>query len=282
MRARYPRFHLGPPCYNSAMESGKSKNPPDVGSVWYFWFATDAFHVDKRLRRLNRRLPRDPRCKFCNAPFRGIGGTLERIVFGKRQSALNPRYCNMCDEASRRFPGGAEVSMSMLFADIRGSTALSEKMSPTEFSRLINRFYVLTAELITGEDGLVEKLAGDAVAAFWGAGFAGPDYVRRTVDIARALSRRMELEAIPVGIGVHAGVAYFGTVGTEDGLTEFTAAGDEVNLAARLASQAAAGEIIVSRAALEAAGIDGGKLQWRELELKGISRPVAAAVMGGK
>jgi adenylate cyclase len=262
------------------MQDKPSGNKPiDVGSVWYFWFATDAFHVDKRLRRLNRMLPSDPRCKFCNAPFKGIGGALEKMVFSKRQSALNPRYCNMCDEASRRFPGGAEVAMSMLFADIRGSTALSETMSPTEFSRLINRFYNLATKIIVDEDGLLEKLAGDSVAAFWGAGFAGPDYVARTIEVARQLARVMARESIPVGIGVHAGVAYFGAVGTEEGLTDFAALGDEVNLAARIASQAATGEILISRPALEAAGLGGRELEWHELELKGIGRPVAVAVL---
>ena len=215
----------------------QGKKPIDVGNIWYFWFATDAFHVDKRLRRFNRLLPSDPRCKFCNAPFRGVGGAVERVVFGKRQSDLNPRYCNMCDEASRRFPGGAEVAMSMLFADIRGSTALSETMTPTQFSRLINRFYTIATKIIVDEDGLIEKLAGDSVAAFWGAGFAGPEYVARTVAVARQMARAMASEDIPVGIGVHAGVAYFGAVGAEDGLTDFAALGDEVNLAARIASQ---------------------------------------------
>jgi len=194
---------------------------------------------------------------------------------------LNPRYCNMCDEASRRFPGGAEVEMSILFADIRGSTALSQTMTPIEFSRLINRFYTRATRIINDEDGLLEKLAGDSVAAFWGAGFAGPDYVARTVDVARQMARAMADEGIPVGIGVHAGVAYFGAVGTEDGLTDFAALGDEVNLAARIASQAGTGEILVSRPALAAAGIDGGGLEWRELTLKGIEQPVAAAVLHG-
>lgn len=263
------------------MNENPRKSDIDVGNVWYFWFSTDAFHVDKRLRRLNRMLPADPRCKFCNAPFRGIGGALERVVFGKRQSALNPRYCNMCDEASRRFPGGAEVEMSMLFADIRGSTALSETMSPTAFSRLINRFYTRASRWIAAEDGLVEKLAGDSVAAFWGAGFAGPDYIRRTVEVAQEMAGVMAREGIPVGIGVHAGVAYFGAVGTKDGLTDFAALGDEVNLAARIASQAATGEVLISRRALEAAGLDPGAMEWRELALKGISRPVEAAVMRG-
>ncbi len=255
------------------------KKPVDVGNVWWFWFTTNAFAVDKRLRRIMRVLPHDPRCKFCNTPFQGIGGMIARVLFNKQRSALNPRYCNMCEIASREFPGGAEVPMSMLFIDVRGSTALSERMSPTEFSQLINRFYKETTKIIIDEDGLVEKLAGDSVAAFWGAGFAGTDYVARTVRVAQKLLQVMEQQKIPVGIGVHAGIAYFGAMGTSEGLTEISAIGDEVNLAARLASKAAPGEIILSEQALKAAGIDGTNLEVRSLELKGISEPVAARVM---
>src|SRR5574341_608636 len=229
------------------------KKSVDVGSVWWFWFTTNAFAVDKRLRRIMRILPRDPRCKFCNAPFRGVGAGIVRVLFGKQQSVLNPRFCNLCEIASREFPGGAEVEMSMLFIDIRGSTALSERMSPTEFSQVINRFYAAATKVIIEEDGLVEKLAGDEVAAFWGAGFAGPDYVQRTIKVAQHLSRVMAQHGIPVGVGVHYGIAYFGAMGTADGLTDISAKGDEVNTAARLASKASAGEIIVSEVALQAA-----------------------------
>jgi adenylate cyclase len=86
---------------------------------------------------------------------------------------------------------------------------------------------------------------------------------------------------IPVGIGVHSGVAYFGAVGTPDVLTNMTAIGDEVNLAARLASKAAEGEIIVSEQALKDAGMDGSGLELRSLELKGISEPMSVRVMHG-
>jgi adenylate cyclase len=253
----------------------------DVGKVWWFWFTTSAFAVDKSLRRIFRLLPHDPRCKFCNAPFRGVGGLIVRTLFGKQRSVMNPQFCNLCEQASREFPGGAEVEMSILFADIRGSTALSEKMSPTEFSQLINRFYTESTKAIAEEDGLVEKLAGDSVAAFWGAGFAGPDYVGRTVKVAQNLLRRMERQKIPVGIGVHSGVAYFGAMGTAEGLIDISAIGDEVNTAARLASKAGAGEIILSEQALEEAGIDSSGLESRRLELKGISEPVNVRVMRG-
>jgi adenylate cyclase len=253
----------------------------DDGKVWWFWFTTSAFTVDKRLRRIMRMLPHDPRCKFCNTPFQGIGGMIARVLFSKQRSALNPRFCNMCEVASREFPGGAEVPMSMLFIDIRGSTALSEKLTPTEFSQVINRFYAAATKVIIEQDGLVEKLAGDEVAAFWGAGFAGPDYVQRTINVAKSLLRVMELKKIPVGIGVHSGVAYFGAMGTAEGLTDISAKGEEVNLTARLASKAGVGEIIISEQALKAAGIDGTELKARSLELNGISEPVVARVMHG-
>lgn len=251
----------------------------DPETAWADWFSTSAFSVDKRLRHIFQMLPRAPRCKFCNAPFEGLGGFVVRGLYGKQRSALNPRFCNMCDEASRRFPGGAEVEMSMLFADVRGSTALSESMTPTEFSQLINRFYTKATKVIVEEDGLVEQLSGDAVAAFWGAGFAGPNYVQRTLKAARTLARAMARQQIPVGISVHAGVAFFGAMGTPDGLTNISAIGDEVNTAARLASKAAAGEIIVSEQALARAQIDGSDLEVRSLELKGISEPVQARVI---
>lgn len=257
------------------------KKSVDVGNVWWFWFTTNAFAVDKSLRRIMRTLPRGPRCKFCNAPFEGIGGLIVRTLFGKQRSALNPRFCNLCERASSEFPGGAEVEMAILFVDIRGSTALSEKMTPTEFSQLINRFYAASTKIIIQEDGLVEKLAGDEVAAFWGAGFAGANYVERTIRVAQKLLRVMERQKIPVGIGVHTGVAYFGAMGTAEGLTDISAKGEEVNMTARLASKAAPGEIILSERALREAGIDGSELESRSLELKGISGPVIARVLHG-
>jgi adenylate cyclase len=171
--------------------------------------------------------------------------------------------------------------MSMLFADVRGSTALSEQIGPAEFSQLINRFYTMSTKIITKEDGLVEKLAGDAVAAFWGAGFAGPNYVQRTLEVAQSLSNAMTRQAIPVGVGVHSGIAYFGAMGAADGLMDISAIGDEVNVAARLASKAAAGEIIVSEHALEQTTIDGSQRESRSLELKGISEPVLVRVLRG-
>jgi adenylate cyclase len=178
--------------------------------LWREWFMTSAFSAEKRIHRRLRLLPHEPRCKFCNAPFQGVGSIIVRALYGKKQSSLNPRFCSVCEDFASKFPGGAEVEMSMLFADVRGSTALSEQMSPMDFSRLINRFYVDSTNAIIAEDGLVEKLAGDAVAAFWGAGFAGQDYVQRTLKAAQNILRNMARQQIPVGIGVHSGLRILG------------------------------------------------------------------------
>ncbi len=251
----------------------------NIAQMWRDWFMVNAFDAEKPLVRFFNFLPNDPRCKLCYAPFHGIGGFVVGALFGRRQSGLNPNFCNVCEGFAKKHPGGSEVEMSMLFADIRGSTKLSEQMPPIEFSRLINRFFIHASKAIVAEDGLIEKLAGDAVAAFWGAGFAGKDYVARTIRAAQNILSVMEQENIPVGIGVHAGVAYFGAMGTADGLVNISGIGDEVNTTARLASKADAGELIISEQALELAHIDMTALEARQLELKGISGLVPVRVM---
>ena len=255
-----------------------SDQKSEFDQMWHDWFMTDAFKVERQ-RHFMGLLPHDPRCRLCHAPFHGVGGAVVGALFGRRQSNLNPHFCNMCEEFAKKHPGGAEVEMSMLFADVRGSTALSEQMTSIEFSKLINRFYIGTTNAIAEEDGLVEKLAGDAVAAFWGAGFAGKDYVAKTIRAAQIIARLMQRQNIPVGIGVHAGVAYFGAMGSPNGLVDISAIGEEVNTAARLASKAAAGEIVLSETALEQAHMDGSELESRKLELKGISEQVSIRVM---
>ena len=250
----------------------------EFDQMWHDWFMTDAFKVEKQWHFMGL-LPHDPRCKLCHSPFHGVGGAVVGTLFGRKQSNLNPHFCNMCEEFAKKHPGGAEVEMSMLFADVRGSTALSEQMTSIEFSKLINRFYVGTTHAIAEEDGLVEKLAGDAVAAFWGAGFAGKDYVAKTIRAAQNIAQLMQKQSIPVGIGVHAGMAYFGAMGSPNGLVDIAAIGEEVNTAARLASKAAAGEIILSETALEHTHMNGSELESRKLELKGISEQVSVRVM---
>jgi len=232
-------------------------------------------------RRLFRLLPHDPRCKLCSAPFRGAGGMVMRHV-GFGPSSKNPRFCNMCEVYIRKHRGGAEIPMSFMFADVRGSTALAERISPSEFSRLLNRFYAVANHLIIDRDAFVDKLVGDEVVAFF------PPLIGRHARVAIETAQRL-LEAtghgapdgpwIPVGIGLHTGRAYYGVVGTEDTVTDITALGDDVNVTSRLVGLAAAGEIMVSDAAAAASGLDLNAHEHRFLDLKGRIEPIGVRVL---
>jgi adenylate cyclase len=132
---------------------------------------------------------------------------------------------------------------------------------------------------------LVDKLVGDEVIGLFFGGVSGPDHARFAVAAATELVSRASQDdaspagAIPIGAGVHTGEAYVGTTGPEGAVEDFTALGDVVNTTARLASTAAAGELLVSVAAAEAAerAIDG--LERRTLEVRGRHEPVDVVVI---
>jgi adenylate cyclase len=259
----------------------QSEHEAKVKEFWRTYLTTGEYEKETRQRRLFRRLPGPPqaRCKNCYAPFEGIGAGVVRVIYNKRPSTYNPRICNVCEEFARKFQGGTEVELSMLFADVRGSTALAEGMSPSEFSALIDRFYQSTTDVLIRTDSMIDKLAGDEVAAFYFPGFAGPEHAKRAVGAAEELLRVTGHGEpggpwIPVGVGVHTGTAFFGAVGTESGMMDITALGDAVNVAARLASHAGSGEVVVSEATGTAAGLDTEELDRRQLDLKGKSEPV--------
>lgn len=237
-----------------------------------------------RYRQFFTLLPSDPRCTACHAPFEGAGGTFVRVVLNKKRSQMNPLFCNQCEEAAKKVKAGVEIEMSMLFADIRGSTPLAESMRGPEFKRLIDRFYTESTHVLAHSLAVIDKLAGDEVSGYYIPAYIGRDYARVAVESAREILRVTGHADpggpwAPVGVGVNTGQAYFGTVGSGNELVEITALGDEVNVAARLASQAAAGEVVLSESTVHRAGLDTDDLEQRRLALKGKSEPVDVWVM---
>jgi adenylate cyclase len=238
---------------------------------WYH-LLTQGETVSRYARRLMGFLPSNPRCKMCNSPFRGWGGFIMHLL-GKDQSRYNPRYCESCERFEN--PGGAEIVLTMLFADVRGSTSLAEQMSTLEFTQLINRFYLVATDVLIQTDAFVDRLIGDQVIGLYIPGMAGPQHSRRAIQGAQRLlqntgHRDHNGPWLPVGVGVHTGQAFVGIVGGTDGNpTDFTALGDNVNITARLASEAGPGEILISDAAYTASGVDIEDLEYRQLELKG-------------
>jgi adenylate cyclase len=172
----------------------------------------------------------------------------------------------------------------MLFADVRGSTTLAEQMNTRDFSRLINRFYTVATHVLIQSDALVDRLMGDEAIGLYIPGFAGPEHPRRAIEAAQELlrltgHRDADGPWLPVGIGIHTGRAFVGVVGGGESTADFTALGDNVNITARLASEAGPGEILVSEASYAAANLNREDLERRQMELKGKNEPIGVRVV---
>jgi adenylate cyclase len=230
-------------------------------------------------RHVWRLVPSSPRCKVCASPFGGIGGAVATRI-GWAPSRKNPNLCGRC--CDQMPPGGAEVDVAVLFADVRGSTALGERSGASEFAKLLNRFYATATEVILRHDGLIDKLIGDEAMALFIPGVAGPDYRRRALAAARELLEAVGYGSsggpwLALGVGLNAGQAYVGNVGTA--VVDFTALGDAVNVAARLQGSAAEGQLVVSADLLDDLSAELPHAQRQELDARGRDAPVPALVV---
>jgi adenylate cyclase len=236
-------------------------------------------------RRAFRRIPSAPRCKLCAAPFAGLGGLIFRHA-GYRQSAGNPALCTKCITTLRkRQLTGVEIPITLLFSDIRGSTAMGERLRPTDFHTFLDRFYRLASDSIVAHDGIVDKVVGDEVIGLFFGGISGPNHaavaVAAAIDLAEGAAGASTTSpmSIPVGTAVHTGEAFVGATGLGKTVDDFTALGDAVNITARLASAAVAGEVIVSVAAADAAGMATDQLVRRTVEIRGRTEPIEVVVL---
>lgn len=197
-----------------------------------------------RYRRVNRRLPANPRCKLCYVPFGGLGH-----VLGIRPSRKNSNFCRGCFEAAPL--GGYETVIGVLFADARGFTAWAESRSPTDVAAALDRFYRGAMKALMAHDAVVDKFVGDEVMALFISEL--PSLGAHTCDEMLAAAREIVSAAassfseLGIGIGLHFGTAWLGNVGAGE-MKEFTALGDVVNVASRLQGCAGSGEIVMSDA----------------------------------
>lgn len=139
-------------------DTSAGNQPPADDPVWRD--VLTGKHPDFRLgRRFFKLLPSAPRCKLCAAPFRGAASPFMRLI-GKAPWPNNPKYCGSCLAELTEHHGGAEIECSLLFADVRGSTALAEAMPPAQFRALMERFFdVLRTSLSTMTRSSTSSLA---------------------------------------------------------------------------------------------------------------------------
>ena len=255
-----------------------------VDEMWYKNLTEGNIRL-KQYRHMYGMFPSNPRCVNCHRPFAGIGGALFRNLQGVHKSDKNPRFCAGCHSFTSQFPGGAEIELTMLFVDVRGSTTIAEKMDTLEFSRLMNRFYETTINVLVRANAFIDKLVGDEVTALFIPGFAGEEHAHRAVKAGQKLLRVTGHADpggpwVPVGVGIHTGTAWVGSIaGASGAAADFTALGDNVNIAARLASKAGQGEVIISEDTYSAAQIKTEGLEKRDLDLKGKSELVSVRVL---
>jgi adenylate cyclase len=230
-------------------------------------------------------------CKGCwqnlklPIPLRGVASMQFRAI-GIRPSRMNPHTCTICETMFERVMKARqiEINATILFADLRGYTSLSQSQPSGAIATLLDAFYDACGEAIWEHDGIINKTMGDAVLAVFNFPMRREDHAAEAVAAARKLqelwsARReglshvfgVEAATIGVGIGLDTGKVNFGEFGHTH--QDLTAIGTVVNVASRAQGAAAPDQILVTAAVREKAAAALPESAAREYQLKGIERP---------
>ncbi len=208
-------------------------------------------------------------------------------AFGVRPSRMNPNLCTICELSFKTVMRARKVTIdaTIMFADLRGYTGLSQSLSPDAISGLLDAFYDECASAIWEQDGLLNKTIGDAVMAVFNFPVSHPDHVQRALQAARDIQarcrdRQAKLKdtsgltgaELGVGIGIHTGNVSFGEFGQSH--RDVTAIGAVVNTASRAQSVAEAGQILVTHAVYDKARPQLAGILPQLYSLKGFADPI--------
>jgi class 3 adenylate cyclase len=181
--------------------------------------------------------------------------------------------------------GGEEKVVTVLFADIRHFTQLTEKMRPAELIQVLNSFMTKLSEVVDKHNGVIDKYVGDEIMALFGAPIASSESALNAVQCAAEMisevkewnKQRINLHLFPIqiGIGVHTGNVVAGNVGAANRLN-YTVLGANVNLASRLCDHAQEAQILISKETLESLKVK-ESIEYKALDpvvMKGFSEPI--------
>ena len=231
-------------------------------------------------------------CKGCweqmhlPVPLRGVISAPFR-AFGVRPSRMNPNTCTICELMFTKVMKARKITIdaTIMFADLRGYTSLSQSRSADAVSGLLDAFYDESANAIWEHDGLLNKTIGDAVMAVFNFPLKRDNHARNAVLAAREIQKNwrakhevlaqahgLTVGELGIGIGIHSGELSFGEFGHSH--RDLTAIGTVVNTASRAQSVAEAGQILVTQAVYQRARSELMDSHAKAFQLKGFDAPV--------
>jgi adenylate cyclase len=208
----------------------------------------------------------------------------EAVVLSNFQRYFAPDLVRqIADQEEEIQLGGSKRRAVVLFSDIRGFTSISERMSPDEIATLLTDYFTEMVEIVFEHGGTLDKFMGDAMMALWGAPLSRADDADRAIRAAMAMQRRLVRlntqwraqgrPALSIGIGINLGEVFAGNIGSARRL-EYTVIGDAVNVAARLCSEAAPGEILIAEPLYAALRLRPPVSSLTPIPLRGKAQPV--------
>jgi class 3 adenylate cyclase len=190
----------------------------------------------------------------------------ERALFARAlASFLPPEVAELVEASPSALSLREELEATIVFSDIRGFSSLAERLPPREVAEVVGRHLTAMVEVVTSHGGVLDKFAGDAVMAVFGAPRPAADHARRALECAAAMQHRQHalneeaahagLPTFQIGIGINTGTVIAGTLGGP-GRLDYTVLGDAVNIAQRLQSEAVGGEILAAAVTVLQSGMD--------------------------
>ena len=187
--------------------------------------------------------------------------------------------------------GGGKNKVCMLFCDIRGFTAMSERMNPEDVVSLLNNYFQAMIDVVFENNGTLDKIIGDELMVLYGVPIESENDPQKAVNTAKEMFVKLEefnknnsskgYPEIKVGIGINYGEVISGNIGS-DRQMNYTVIGDNVNLAARLCSHAKPGQIVISKSVFESLDDKSGFKSMNPIELKGKSKKVQNWIFDAK
>ena len=193
--------------------------------------------------------------RFCTSCGTALDAAAAETPFGRRETFMPSALADKVRAGSASIEGERKL-ISVLFADVAGYTALSERLDPEEMRTLMHRAFAAMLDEVRRFEGTVAQLLGDGMLALFGAPIAHEDHAIRAIRTGLALQQSLgplqsELAAAEIDfrvrVGVHSGLVVFGRIGTDLEFT-FQAVGDTVNTASRVQGLAEPGSVLVSEA----------------------------------